>query len=130
MRKGKRKAERSSDDERHESNHDSGEYERSGEEDCRKPVKASRAKVNNDGNEDDEELRDESQKPLEVTAGPSEDNCNDVYLEDCQSENDGETSERVDNGAGTISKDSDQEYDNLACRAWENASEQRNDIVI
>ena len=130
MRKGKRKAERSSDDERYESNHDSGEYERSGEEDCRKPVKASRAKVNNDGNEDDEELRDESQKPLEVTAGPSEDNCNDVYLEDCQSENDGETSERVNNGAGTISKDSDQEYDNLARRAWENASEQWNDIVI
>ena len=130
LRKGKRRAERSSDDERHESNYDSGEYRRSGEEDCRKRVKASRAKVNNDGSEDDKELQDESQKPLEVTAGPSEDNCNDVYLEDCQSENDGETSERVDKGAGTISKDSDQEYDDLARRAWENASEQRNDIVI
>ena len=130
LRKGKRRAERSSDDERHESNYDSGEYGRSGEEDCRKRVKASRAKVNNDGSEDDKELRDESQKPLEVTTGPSDDNCNDVYLEDCQSENDGETSERVDKGAGTISKDSDQEYDDLARRAWENASEQRNDIVI
>ena len=56
--------------------------------------------------------------------------ANDVYLEDCQSENDGETSQRGDKGAGKSSRNSDQEYDDLARRVWENAGEQRNDIDI